>query len=484
MSKMSKRTKTLLFSLVGLAVLGGVLAALLYTAPETEESSSAPDSTVSLLSKSADDLVSLTVKNESGSIDFVRSGDDFSVVSLEDIPLNNPRVQNTTRGLVAMVASQTAEENASNLSKYGLDAPWASAAAVYADGSTFEVKLGSDAAGVDGIYAMVSGDQNVYVLPTSYRTTFSYSLTDYVKMIITPEVDSSKTLVDTLRLSGSSYAQPIELKVVDDEEDLASSFGVVSHMITAPKHSEMDIDRGAAMMASLFAMSGNAVAEVNFDDATYEAYGFSEPFAKAEVSYQTDEAEGLKNLTITVAKGEDGTLYAVVDDIKVIYVVDEEEWMTTSYADIVSGLFFLPYINEVSKVTVSWPGESYEFSISTKTTTNDNGTEVSENTIRFGGDTLDTDKFKLFYRLLISATNDGGFVEGVEPEGTPVLSIRYDYSAGGEPDVLSFYEGPTRKVYVSKNGTIDFTMKSSFVDKVKAACPVMAENGEVDPDWN
>ena len=484
MSKMSKRTKTLVFSLGGLAVLGGVLAALLYTAPEAEESSSVPDNTVSLLSKNAGDLVSFSVANESGSIDFVREGDNFVIPVLENIPLNNPRIQNVSRGLVAMTASQLAEENAQDLSKYGLSSPRATATAAYSDGSTFEVKLGDDTAGVDGIYGMVSGDGNVYVLPTSYRTNLFYSLTDYVKMSLTPDVDSTQTLVDSLRLTGSSYPQPIELRVVDEENDLSSSFGMVTHMITSPKRSEMDIDRGAEMISSIFSMSGLAVAEVNFDDATYESYGFLEPFARAELSYQVDENEGLKDLVITVSKAEDGTLYAVVDDVKVIYTVEAAQWMTTSYADIVSGLFFLPYINEISKVTVSWPGETYEFAITTKTTVNDSGTETNENTIRYKDQVLSTDKFKLFYRLLISATNDGGFVEDVEPEGTPLLSIRYDYSAGGEPDILDFYEGPTRKVYVSKNGTIDFTMKSSFVDKVKEACPVIAADGEVDPDWN
>ncbi|MDD2955741.1 MAG: DUF4340 domain-containing protein [Oscillospiraceae bacterium] len=484
MAKMTKRTRVLIFSLIGLAALGGVLAALLYTAPAPEESSSTADNTVSLLSKATSDLSSLRVVNESGTLDFSRDGETFALAGLEGIPLNQPRVENTTRGLVAMVASQLAEESPSDLSKYGLDSPWATAAATYTDGSTFEVKLGSDAAGVGGVYAMVSGDSNVYVLPTSYRTNFSYVLTDYVKMILTPDVDSTQTMVDSLRLTGSSYSQPIELHVVDDESDLASTFGVVSHMITEPKRSEMDIDRGTEMIASIFSMSGVSVAEVNYDDSVYEAYGFNEPFARAELFYQVSEEGGLVPLTVTVARAEDGTLYATVDGVKVIYVVEPALWMTTSYADIVSGLFFLPYINDVSKVTVTWPGESYEFTISTKTSTNENGTEVSENTVRSGGETLDTEKFKLFYRLLISATNDGGFVEGAEPEGEPALSIQYEYSAGGEPDVLSFYEGPTRKVYVSKNGTIDFTMRSSFVDKVKEACPVVVANGDVDPNWN
>ena len=147
--------------------------------------------------------------------------------------------------------------------------------------------------------------------------------------------------------------------------------------------------------------------------------------------------------------------------------------MTLKYETTVHSLFLLPSIYEISKVTVQTAGNTYAFDVSG---------EKSE-TVTYNGSSIDKTAFSKFYQLLIGASHDGNYVPDAQPQGDPVLTITFDYRNDNNSDTLQFYDAGTRKLYVAKNGKIEFTMMSSYLDNVQEACEQIINGETPDPDW-
>ena len=144
-------------------------------------SSTASSTSISLNTKTADDVSKVEVKNNSDSYTVeMKSEDSYSVEGLDGFDLNKTSISALKSDSAGVASTQLVEEQAEDLSIYGLDSPKAEATITYKDGETLSLAVGNEAAGQKGVVLLYKWSvlsSNITPLPTlmphSSRKEFS-----------------------------------------------------------------------------------------------------------------------------------------------------------------------------------------------------------------------------------------------------------------------------------------------------------------------
>ena len=100
------------------------------------------------------------------------------------------------------------------------------------------------------------------------------------------------------------------------------------------------------------------------------------------------------------------------------------------------------------------------------------------------GQTVDTELFRALFRLITSAAHDGNYLGALTPQGSPVLQIRYGYrDEAKQDDLMQLYTGDARRVNVFVNGSGEFAMKDTFVERVEQACQDLLAGNAIEENW-
>lgn len=508
---MKKQMKSLIIGLVCVLALVGVLVALMVM-PEKEEPASsstvsaAPSTTVELLALSMDDVARIDVKNtESYSFEAdPKAENEWIIKELEGLP----KVKNAYAMMVlnacSIKAQDTIEENAADLAAYGLAKPVSTVTVTLKDGTKHTVEIGNEAPGGSAYtYLKMGGDNTVYVVNTSDVKRFLQVKSDYINTeLFTLASTEAVPTIMKMEISGAAHENVIKIEPAEsmvDETTTSTSdsrIGFSTHVITEPKLRDISITAFTDFVESLFYTTVESIEAYNVTDADLAQYGLDNPYVCVRASYQetvTDAATGAastKNGYINFRASEmaaDGTFYLMYDEVPVVYkayINDPEskltyDWLNAKYKDIVSRLFILPVINGLDTVTVEIPDGEYVFDL----TLVGEGTDDQKLNVHYNGKALDEKVFKKFYQVLIGATAEDVIVEEVSV-GEPLATFTYKYvDKTHADDVISFYEGPARQVYVSINGDVEFTTRSIYIDKVYDSVAKVIENIEVNPNW-
>ena len=299
---MKKQMKSLIIGLVAVLALVGVLVALMFM-PEKEEpvsssSSAAPaqNTTVELLKLSMDDIVRIDVKNTEEYF-FVRDPDAENEWIVEELK-GLPKVKNAYSMLVLNMcnikAQDTIEENASDLSAYGLDKPASIVTATMKDGTKHTVEVGNQAPGGSGYtYVKMGGSNTVYVVNTPDVNRMHQGKTDYIStdLISVASTEQQPTIIK-LELSGDAHEDGIKIEPAETQvnetttSNSNSRIGFSSHIITEPKLRDISITVFADFATSLFATTAKSIEAYNVTEADLAQYGLDTPYIHLMASYQ------------------------------------------------------------------------------------------------------------------------------------------------------------------------------------------------------
>ena len=469
---MSKRTKTLLAALLILSLLVGLFFAVkLFMPKESDSSSSQTSSTsVKLVSLSSEELASVQVNRSEGGYTLRQKNCEASIDGLEGLPLDSDRTKSVISQATSMTAKEMVDENPSSLGLYGLDRPSYSLTVTKTDGSAFTLEFGLESSASYGTYVKLSGSNEVYVVYTSDLTSFAYRTEDFVSKKIIPELSANADF-KRISYSGTNYPQPLVIEKHNFDEDNDSTYSYFTYAVTSPSLKPVDAESIFTQIDEILETTAQTVLTGNYTDAELAQYGLDQPDARIEVTFSEEFEED--TIFSFLLSFQDNTVYAVCNDVPIIYTLSKADWMSLQYQNAVHGLFLLPSIYDISRATVQTDGKSYRFDVSG---------EKSEN-VSYEGRLIDKTAFSKFYQLLIGASHDGNYVPDAQPAGEPLLTITFDYRNDSESDTLQFYDAGVRKLYVAVNGKIEFTMMSSYLEKVQKACEQIINGETPNPDW-
>lgn len=491
---MSKNKQILIFSGIGLLVLGGVTAALMLTAPkeepdetETEIVEEETDERCYLTDKTIDDIISVNVVNSLGEYDIIKDSDVWTIDGLQEAVISNDSVETLAANVAAMTASDFVEENAGDLAKYGLDLPTAIVTVNYADGSEFSFSMGNEvAADTTKIYLCETGETTVYTYKASALSLFNEEKFAFISVAATPEYDqSSGEEVLKLTIERFDLEEPIVIETLPEPDD--GTLAVFAYEMTSPYTAYVDLTNAPNFMYSIFGLTADKAAWFGMSEEDYVISGLSDPSCVFTVE------TNVKDYTITFGNAisdevsdENGNvtteivgfygMSSEVPDTLFVFSLESIEAMVIQPDDLISRLFLMPYIYSLDTVQYE-DCQGTAFELGFETLQNEDGEEVHKHYLN--GEEYDESRIKNMYQYLISASGEETYFE--EEKGELLAQVTYNYKKAGEqPHVVQFYScDEDRSVIINVNGENLFKTKQIYITQLYTNAQNFLSGGEI-----
>ncbi|MBO5377135.1 MAG: DUF4340 domain-containing protein [Ruminiclostridium sp.] len=492
---MSKNKQILLFSGIGLLVLGGVTAALLLTAPEKEPADGTTpvieeeiDERCYLTDKAIGEVASISVANSHGGYDIIKENDTWTIDGLQKAVISTGTIQTLVQNVSSMTASDFVEENAEDLNKYGLDSTSAKVDVTYTDGTVFSFTIGNEvAADTSKVYFCETGKTTVYTYKKSAVSLFEEEKFAFISVAATPEYDqSSSEIITKLTIDRFDLEEPIVIEALAEPDD--GSLAVFSYEMTSPYDAYVDLTNAPNFMYSIFGLEAEKAAWFGMTEEDYEISGLSDPSCVFTVE------TNVKNYTITLGnaiseevsddKGNVAPqvvgfygMSSEVPDTLFVFSLDSVPAMVVQPDELISRLFLMPYIYSLDKVEYEdSQGTSFEISFE-EAGTDENGNTVYKHFLN--GEEHDEDHLKNMYQYLISASGEKTYFE--EEKGELLAQVTYSYKKAGEaPHVVQFYScDEDRSVIINVNGENLFKTKQIYITQLYANAKNFLSGGEI-----
>ncbi len=240
------QSRNLLIAAVLLAALsGGVWYAKKH--PETASSATASPANPKLADVPADQVQSVDLKKKDGSaITLQRQKGKWAITSPEPLTADQDAVTSLTSALNPVTADNVVDDKASNLSKYGLNAPTLTVTVHEKTGKSDEIQFGDDVPAGSLVYARLGNNSKVYALASSVKSSFDKSVNDLRdKRLLT--FDSNQ--LTRIELSGKNDVEfgknnANEWRILKPEPSRADSFQV-EELVRKLGDAKMDLSASA-----------------------------------------------------------------------------------------------------------------------------------------------------------------------------------------------------------------------------------------------
>lgn len=494
---MKKNAKILIASAAGIAVLGAATLALVLTNPVedvTSSTSSEQSTKVSVFSYKTDDILSLTIKNETDEFTIDRLGSQKW--GTKDIP--EEYGDNTAYGTAmgnagAIEAKMLVEENAQDLARYGFDKPTATISMTFKDDKHEPVKciVGMKNLGEKAWYFKTEDSNAVYLVSDS-KLTFAFTEElDYVQLSgLVPTYDAQNDSVDRVRIERPDFDKDLVLDKLPEQPDKEFKEVYVAYAMSSHNNALADDEKDMDVVYGLFGISATDAVSVKPTEEDKKKYGFDSPSGTvtmvkngSEVTklyigaplyhIETDEETGKETKTVI-------GYYGMLSGKDVIYVFapDSLPWLTVEPEAILHRLFLMPYIYYVDDVTIkNAEGEEFVFTIVG---------DADENSIEYDGKPVsDKAKFKSFYQYLIAAYAEELYNDPLTPDNKFLGGFSYDYrEESRQDDVVEFYSSEQdRTCIIVVNGDVRYKVRQMYCTRLMQNLDAMINGGEIYQDF-
>ena len=488
---MKKNAKILIASGAGIAVLGAATLALVLTKPEDELSSSTSSSTeaISILSYKADDILSLTIKNETDEFTIDRLGSEkWGTDGIPQEYANNTAYGSTMEDAGAIDAKMKVEDDATDLEKYGFNEPTATIAMTFKDNKYEPVNciIGMKNLGENAWYFKTEDSNTVYLVSNSALSFAFTEELDYVQLsTLVDAFDSENDIVNRIRIERPDLKNGLVLDKLEEETDKEFQSVYVGYAMSSHNNILADDEKDMDIVYGMFGISASDVVTVKPTEDDKKKYGLDDPYCTvtmvaneeevtklyigdAVYTTETDEETGKETKYIT-------GYYAMISGKDVIYVFapDSLPWITIQPQDILYRLFLTPYIYYVDDVTVKdGDGKEYEFKIVG---------DADKSSIEYNGEAIDMAKFKEFYQYLLSAYAEEIYIEPLTPDNKFVGGFTYDYREDDEgEDKVEFYSSEQdRTCIIVVNGDVRYKVRQIYATRMLDNLKALLSGGDI-----
>lgn len=429
--------------------------------------------------------LTVNVVNEYGSFTIVNTNPDaasgsrqFTLLGFEDFPLQAIRISSVADWSWSMIANGVISEEGHNLAGFGLLNPAATITIRYLDDTSAVLHLGDSAPG-GGLYAIREGDPTVYLLFQSVADSFLRRDLDFISLEVT-EHPRELPIITRAVLGGSVRPEPIIVEeVTEAQREALSRSGrlMASHLITSPLNQRLNMDSGLEPLAFSYALTAHSV-EARFDSpGELSRWGLSEPYSTIEIESSSHESFKL----IASEPDENGMVYLVREGMPLVYNVAAASlpWLELDTFTMMDKLLILPFIDTVSVVEVHTPRHDLRIELEGE---GQDITVIVNGVPYTAAEGVDPARnFRTFYTDLISANYHAFTDEQLPANPQILLQITYHYHEGGPPDVVTYYEGTARRVFVRLNNETPMLGLSTFLDHIDRSIASFLAGEQVRP---
>lgn len=490
---MSKNVKGLIAGVSALVLLGGGLtAALLLTgnddAQSGDNSNSAVDATeatemISLNESVAEDVTKIEI---SGADDFTvyrvseateESDAEYSIKGLEDIPLSASLLSTVVNNASSLSANQLVEEDAADLSKYGLADPAAEVTMQYADGAEFTFAVGA-VSPMDSTMTYCAVDGDVYLVKSSLMANYQKESLFFVSTTVLEEpAEEDYPIVDSVRVQREDLDYDVYLEYDYENEDNSSGGTAASHVMREPIFSYLNVEKSVDVTNGMFGLTAFEVVGIHPTTTELKDAGIMVPFCT--VTMKCDDGNTYTLNLGTTYTSESGTecYYAYLDGTDVLYGVSTTSavWATMEAGDITSANIFGTMVWNIATLDVTANGKNLKFE--------GEGEDEDTYVVTKNGEPCDRERFRLFYRFILSIYGEELCLDEEKPDREPDASVHVVTQDGSEDYTVSFYKLDNLNMMVTVNDQPSYKIRTSCLDAIEHNIDIFDTNEEFTTTW-
>ncbi len=385
-----------------------------------------------VISVEKDKISSLEYNSEKGTYKLLKKDNQWTVEPGMEFPLDEATATAASEELSSIIAQKVIEENASDLSKYGLDKPSATMKVGLEDGTINEIEVGNLSPTGDGLYVKNKGSNKVFLIASSYEESFKQNKGHFAVKEILP--------VEATSVSAITYEKNGQVQFALDIKSSAET------LITAPVEEKADSAEVEKMTNAVVQLE---IWDIVDDNPDLAKYGLDKPRFSIEYS------DGTTTKKILFGKQLDKgyTAYAKLADSKSVFTIDISPltFLDMKFSDLVEPFVFIPNIKDVSKVELTMDGKTTVSEINTVEDDSDKDTFKVDGKDATMKNDKDKSLFRNFYQGLIGITFDR-YETGLTPTGNPEITIKYHMKTDSKPVIIELIPKDEFYYYAMKNG--------------------------------
>ncbi len=444
----AKRNIVILLLVVAL-LAAGIYAALSYN-PDGGGQDGEASQIITIYDGDKNDFAKITVETPEAQFAFVQGANgDYSAEGQPGIVLNLAAVDALFGEFAPLNAKSIATEAADSLDDYGLSEPAAKITVEERSGNLKVFRIGGTAA-ENARFLNVDGAMKIYTIPSTTANALRKPFVDYR--------ETDVLSVDTSRLARIVIHGPgPEISLEQGTQTQAGSSNA-GWTLRAPIEKEADAEK---VQTNILSKIETLTVSQFVDDAPTDdsQYGIGEQFVYLE------DMDG-QSQKLFVGQLVSGEYYVRIDGTNNVFSVaqDSLSFIGLDASKLISSLLFVPSVNDVSAVTISFADKTFQMEIAKTGETDDMGDEVLAYTLN--GQTMPEDAFSPLYQTVIGLSISGVRTEPVS--GSPVVTILYQLNDGTQKE-LAFYPDTDRSYAVLEDGVPSFSTLKKGIDEMRAA---------------
>ncbi len=384
-----------------------------------------------------DSIESVTLINEDGTFVIVKKDQDWALSSPSDIRYEPTVLSSIVINASTIVADKVVEENAADLSIYGLDDP-AKAVVKTTDGKETVIEIGDLTPTQGGNYVKLAGTNKVYVISNFVGEKLTMGKNDMRKTLM---FDFTSDMIDSVAMSrkGESLFSAVV------EEDGAS------WTMNTPIKASVNESAVYPMLDAL--SSTNVIEFVEENPKDLSQYGLHKPSYEFEFS-----VEGRKyKLTMGDERVKGSEIYAMLDGSNEVLTVNMEPYnfVDKPLKEVLKIFAYIVNIDQVKKIDLTMDGKTDNMVLDVYKDAEGNS-DYEKDKFYFNGldataeDEEGSQPFRKLYQAMVGIGLDEIDIEG-KPEGPADIVIDYTLVDGSRMKV-EFISKDENFYYVVRNG--------------------------------
>lgn len=382
--------------------------------PEATASASAATETRYIIDRSYDELDAMEfipAEGESFRVDVIPPEDEdsnstFKVTPATDIfDYNSSLLRSMTYTVTSISAKEFIEEDAADLSIYGLDEPFFTLRNYFSDGTVYEIYLGNQTPADSNYYCYTNQSNDVYTMGSYVVSLLTREEIDYRAITLFPvyEDDDIYEKYDWLRLTEKD-GTVIEI-YRDWENNMEGNVGNASYFMASPTIASGNDTVIQSKILDVIApiTTTDIVRDITEDE--FEQYGFDHP-----VKLELRDVLG-NELSLLIGDyyvTEDGEInqdyvYCMIEDHPTLLVCASSlfTFKDINYVELMIRTAWYHNIKEVDYIEYNIDGDEYLVDLIYTEEENEDGETETVLTATINGDELsDTNARRLFVRTL------------------------------------------------------------------------------------
>lgn len=383
--------------------------------------------------------------------------------------------------LTSMTATNVVEENPTDLSVYGLDAPWHTVRSIYDDGRVIELYLGNATPTDSNYYCKTNIDDTVYTIGSYVVSLLARTDIDYRDITLFPTY-TEDDIYENINYVKMTLRDGTEIEIaLEDEENMNPLNYVTSaYFMTLPLASSCNDTLVREKVLDVVALLEKLAVYKDITEEEYAEYGFDNP-----ARLQMKDVEGN---TVDILIGDStgaGSYYCMlsVSPETVITCSDAAfTWLDMNYIELMNRIVWHKNITDVDNIVYDMNGTEYVVEYTHGKKTDEEGKEKATLGVTLNGSAIsETNGRRLFVRTLNFRLI--GDLEPGQKLGEPEYTVTMNCIDGSQK-VMELIRINDRQFAVRMDGEALFYVYKKNVETLANAFTAILEGRELPMNYD